>query len=300
MAFDLDAFLKELGATGDEEATLRTALGKPERLTLLEKNQLRQSDYSKQFDALRKSQGDLEAMKTRLDAEAAEWATLSASEKAASTKLRQDLDAHQAKVLTLTQRVQRIAADAGLDPTKALEGIDQPVTPPKKDEPPPFDASKFAPASAFAQMSDYLFQLATEIPALAAEHRALTGQDLDTRALRTEIQKRSGMKGANLDPRVVWEELNQIPTIRETKAREKYDQDLKAAEARGFERARTEASLPVPPSTAGVRSAVLRSLDSGKPHESVLKRPAPEGGVQGALTALRTRKYAEQPPGAQK
>lgn len=293
MAFDLDGFLKEMGATAEEETLLRGALGKPERLAALEKGYLRQSDYSKSMNALTKAQTDLEGMKVRLDAEAAEWATLSAGEKANATKLREDLEAHQAKVLTLTQRVQRIAADAGLDPVKALEGIDQP--PAKREEPvAPVDMSKFAAADAMGQLGNYLFTLATELPTIADEHFALTGQRLDTRALGAEITKRAAVKGAVIDPRKVWEETHNIPTVRDTKAKEAREAEMKAAEQRGWERARSEGAVPTAPSV-GVHSPVLRA--NGEQHKSVLNRPAPEGGVQSAAAALATGKYRPQPPG---
>jgi len=283
MAFDLDGLLKELGATGDEEATLRTALGKPERLALLEKNQLRQSDYSKQMNAVQKSQADLQAAQQRLDAELAEWATLTASEKEQATTLRSNLEKAEQKVLTLTQRVQRVAVDAGLDPAKALEGIDQ-LQPNVEPKVTPIDTSQFVDRATFGGMSEYLFALVADLPMIAQEHFDLTGERLDTRALRAEIADRATKKGANIDPRAVWEEKFQIPEKRTAKAQEARTAELSAAEQRGFERARSEAALPVPPST-GLRSPLLKSPD-GKPHESVLKRPPPEAGLRSVAQKL--------------
>lgn len=294
MAFDLDGFLKDLGATSEEEAALRAALGKPERLSVLEKNQLRLSDYSKQMNDLGKAKTELETTKARLDAEAVEWATLSASEKAAATELRSSLEKLQARELMLTQRVQRIAADAGLDPAKALEGIDQ-APPPKKDEPPPVDTSKFVDNERFGQLGNYLFTMATELPMLAQEHFELTGERLDTRALRTEIEKRAAVKGANLDPRAIWEDVHQIAAKRQAKDQAAREAEIKAAEQRGFERARTEAALPIAPS-AGTRSPLLKAVDPAT-HPSKLNRPAPEQGVRSAAAALATGKY-RQPTGA--
>ena len=296
MAFDLKGFYKDLGFTPEEEAAVSAVLDKPERVKVLEGNQLRQSDYSREKDKLAKAEGDLDAAKKRLDAEALEWAGLSAAEKAQATELRDSLDKAQAKVLMLTQRVERIAADAGLDPKKALEGIEQ-VVPPKKDEPPPVDTSKFVGLDQFGSMSEYLFNLGLEIPAIAAEHLELTGERLDTRAFREEIQARAKTKGANLDPRSIWEEKYQIPQKRDEKSKAAREAELKQAEQRGFERAKSEAALPVPPSH-GLHSPVLRTTN-GEPRESVLKRPAPETGVRSAAAALATGKY-RQPAGAAK
>ena len=296
MAFDLKGFYKDLGFTPEEEAAVSAALDKPERLKLLEGNQLRQSDYSREKDKLAKAQTELEAAKQRLDAEALEWAGLSAKDKTAATELRDSLEKAQAKVLTLTQRVERIATDAGLDPAKALEGIDQP--PPKKEpETPAVDTSKFVGVDQFQSMSEYLFHLGLEIPAIAAEHQELSGERLDTRAFREEVQKRAKTKGANLDPRAIWEDMHQIQAKRDAKAKASREEEIKQAETRGFERAKSEAALPVPPSQ-GFHSPVLRTTD-GAPRESILKRPAPESSVRAAAAALATGKY-RQPTGAAK
>lgn len=297
MAFDLAAFLKELGPTAEEEAILTKALGTPERLTLLEKNQLRQSDYSKMSDGLSKEQKKLTEAQGRLDAEAAEWAKLTATEQEAATALRDSLNKTEQKVLALTQRVTKIATDAGLDPAKALEGIDQ--APPKKEEPKvdPIDTSKFVGAEQFGSMSEYLFNLSVELPMIAAEHLELTGERLDTRALRAEIQKRATTKGANLDPRAIWEETNKIPEKRDAKTATTRAAEITAAEGRGFERARSEAALPIPPSN-GQHSPMLRV--NGEKHDSILKRPVPESGVRAAAQALATGKYRQVPVGAAK
>lgn len=291
MAFDLKAFYKELGFTDEEASAVSAVLDKPERIAILEKNQLRQSDYSKAMNTLKGDQAKLADAQKRLDAEAAEWASLSASEKAASTELRDKLNASEQRVLALQQRVTKIATDTGLDVQKALEGIDQ--APPKEPakEQPVIDTSKLVGVEQFGSMSEYLFNLSVELPMLAQEHFELTGERLDTRALKAEIAKRATTKGANLDPRAIWEETYQIPQKREAKATAAIDQRIKDAEARGYERARSEAALPVPPSQ-GHRSPLLRTPD-GQPRQSKLQRPQPENGVAAAAQALATGKYRQ-------
>ena len=295
MAFDIDGFLKDLGTNEEESKTLRTALGTPERLSLLEKNQLRQADYSKQSNALKDEQQKLTLAQDRLNAEAAEWATLSANERAQATTLRDSLNASEQKVLALQQRVQKVAVDAGLDPQKALEGIEQVV---KKEEPKvaPIDTSKFVDAATFGSMSEYLFNLSVELPQIAAEHFELTGERLDTRAIRAEITERSKQKNANLDPRAIWEEKFQIPQKREAKDTAARAEEIKQAELRGAERARSEFTLPTAP-TSGINSPLLKAT-TGEEHKSVLHRPAPESGVRSAAAALSSGKYRQQPAAA--
>lgn len=294
MAFDLDGFVKDLGVTGEEETAIRAALGKPERLSVLEKNQLRQSDYSKQMNVLAAEQTKLQQANDRVTAEMAEWARIQAEGGEVTKKMQDDLHKAEQKVLTLTQRVQRVATDAGLDPAKALEGIDQ--EPPKREVvAPPIDTSKFVAADQFGQFGKYMFDLVAELPMIAQEHFELTGERLDTRALRAEIEERASRKGANLDPRAIWEEKYQIPVKRDTKTREAREVELKQAEQRGFERARTEAALPIPPSN-GVHSPVLRTAD-GQPRKSAIERPQPETGVRSAAAALASGKYRQTPAG---
>ncbi len=301
MAFDLDAFLKDLGVTGEEETAVRAALGKPERLTMLEKNQLRQTDYSREQDKLRKAQSDLEAQRARLDAEAVEWASLSAAEKKAATDLRASLEAQEAKVLTLTQRVTRLAAEAGLDPAKALEGIDQPA--PKPDKP-AIDLSGYVKSDdvnrQLAALAEMNLSLPTELMVIAQEHEALTGEKLDPRTIIAEMKTRFGTKGNQkpVDARSIWEEMNKIPEKRAEKSAAQRAAELAAAKQQGYDQARSEAALPIPPS-AGIHSPVLRTAD-GKPRESVLNRPAPESSVRAAAQALATGKYRQQPAGAAK
>lgn len=292
MAFDLKAFGTDLGLTAEELGQIETVLNKPERLAVLEKNQLRQTDYSKNMDALKKAQTDLAVANDRLTNEMAEWANLTAAEKAAATKLREDLDASQQTVLKLQQRVTKIATDAGLDAAKALEGIDQP--PPKKEEPPvpPIDTSKFIDVDRFGAVQSYMFDLLAELPMIAQEHFDLTGERLDTRVIRAEIAERAQKKGANLDPRAIWEEKFDIPAKRTAQSQAARDAEIKAAEERGAARARSEAALPIPPQN-GQHSPLLRA--NGENYQSKLQRPQPESAVAAAASAFASGKYRQQP-----
>lgn len=215
----------------------------------------------------------------------AEWARLQAEGGKAAEQAQARAEAAEAKALKLQQRVARLATEAGMDPAKALEGIETQnpnPNPEPKPAAPAIDPKQFVGLKDFAEVSEYMLNLATEIPMLAAEHQALTGERLDTRALQQEIRNRAKVKGANMDPRAIWEETHQISAKREAQAKAENEKALKAAEERGYNRARTESALPVP-SSAGVRSPVLRMQEDGK---SKLDRPPAESGIRSAAEKL--------------
>ena len=289
MAFDTKQWLTDLGFTEAEIGELAPKF--ETRADSLEKNQLRQADFSRAQDALKKQQEEVATLKAQEEQYINEWATLTATEKATGQRLRVEKEQAEARALALTQRLTRMAEEAGLDPKKALEGIDHP--PPKKEDPPPIDTSQFVRGDQLGTISSYLFGLIAELPMLAQEHFDLTGERLDTRALRAKIEEQSKQKGANLDPRALWESTYNIPEKRATKAKQEREAELAAAEKRGYDKARTEQALPVPPST-GMNSPLLRTVD-GQPRESILKRPQPEQGVRKAAEAIASGKYREQP-----
>jgi hypothetical protein len=288
MAFDVTKWLKEDMAFSDAEIAELAPKLTP-KADALEKGYLRQSDYSKNMDALKKSQTDLSAANDRLTAEMAEWATVQAKNEPITKKMRDDLDAAQLKVTQLTSRVERIATDAGLDPAKALEGIDQVVV--KKDEPPPVDLSDYVKRGDLTGLASMSLNLPAELQSIADEHHELTGKRLDTRTIVRELQTRAGTKGntKTLDPREIWEEQHKIPELRATRDKKVHDDEIAAAENRGREAALSE--IAVPGSTPAGRHAPVFQNRENKPRESVLKRPQPGTTVNAAVGALRSGKY---------
>lgn len=250
---------------------------------------LRQSDYDRLMNEskaeLQKGKADLDAANEKLNAEMAEWASLTAAEKAQATQLRADLEKAQQDVLKHRQIVTRIATEAGLDPEKVLAGTAEP----KKEEPKPqqVDLSGLAKAEQLAGLANMALTLPAELMAIAAEHQELTGERLDTRDIIRELQARAQTKGnqKSLDPRQIWEELKAIPEKRTEVEKKRFDDAIKAAEARGREAALTEASIPgqQPP---GRHAPVFVK------QESKLQRPQPGTSLQSAIAALRTGKYA--------
>lgn len=290
MAFDVPKWLKEdMGFSDDEIKDLAPKL--TAKADVLEKGYLRQSDYSKNMDGLKKAQTDLGAASERLTAEMAEWATVQAANEPITKKMRDDLDAAQLKVTQLTSRVTRIATDAGLDPAKALEGIDQVIPPKPTDAPAPPDLSGYVKREELSGLASMSLNLPAELQSIADEHFELTGKRLDTRTIIREIQTRAGTRGnqKTLDPREIWEDQHKISELRADRDKKAHDAEITAAENRGREAAMSE--IAVPGSTPAGRHAPVFQTADHKPRESVLKRQQPGTTVNAAVGALRSGKY---------
>lgn len=284
---EVKASLSEIGFTDAEIAELAPKFS-GDKAEKFGKGFLRQSDYSKKSDALAKAQKDLADASERLNGEMAEWAQLTASEKEKATKQRADLEKAQQDVLRLTQTVTKVAEQAGVDPKTLLEGT---TLPPKKEEPPPVDTSRFVDVDSARALGELALTWPVDYAEINAEHQALTGKPLNGKEVIAEIRKRAGTRGntKSLDPRQVWEELHDVPALREAAQKKSFDDAIAAAEARGREAALTETSLPGQP-PPGKHAPVFGAVQQGG---SKLQRPQPGTGLQSAVAALRTGKYRE-------
>jgi len=294
MAFDTKKWLVDELGFSDAEATELAPKFTEDRAKKLEGGFLRQADYSKRMNEfqneVKKTQKDLADANERLNNEMAAWAEMTSAEKAKATQQRVDLEKAQQDVLRLTQKITTVAEQAGIDPKTLLEGTT--VTPPKtEDTKPPVDLSGYAKAGDVGAVANMALRLPAQLAKIAREHQALTGKVLDEDVIIDEIQRRANTRGntKSLDPKAVWEELNDVPALRETVAKKQYDEAIAAAEARGREAALTESSIPGQP-PAGKHSPVF-SANRGA--ESKFQRPQPGTRLQGAIAALRTGKYKD-------
>lgn len=278
---EVEGFLKQYGDNLDEAVN----------------GYLRQADYDRsQNEAkakLAEQQQKLAAAEERLALEMAEWGRVEAGSRSEREAQQARAEKAEQDVLRLRQQVTRIATNAGIDPAKALEGFEeQPVTQPKKDEPPAIDA-RYVPREQFGVFANAALDVPATLHMLAEEHRELFGKPLDSMAVVAELKKRANTprNDKSLDLRTIWEEMNGVPAKREENRVAKYNADIQAAEARGAERARTEMSLPGQPPPGRGASPVLRTPE-GQARTSVLQRPQPGQTVNRAVSALRSRKYA--------
>lgn len=302
MAFDLQKFLRDEVGFKDEAVIAEIAAKFPaDSGARLEAGFVSAQDRAAVAAArveITNTQTQLKTANDKLNAEIAEWASLTSSEKEQSTQLRDSLHASQAEVLALQQSLTTVAAQAGIDPKTVMPAVKK-VEPPVEAKPAAVDMSKYVPIDTFGQVSRFSLEVAAAMPFIAQQHQELTGKALDTRTIVAEITKRAGKNGAIVDPVAIWEEMHGIPAIRETKAAEARAAEIAAAEQRGEERARTNMSIP---GTSTIRSArpspVLGQRDAASGQfghrTSVLKRPQPETGVMSAANAFRTGKYREK------
>ena len=265
------------------------------QLEALASGYMRQSDYDRAMNEgkaeLAKAQGELDAANGRLNAEMAEWATLTAAEKQNATKQRQDLERAQADVLRLRQTVERVGQETGVDVSKYLEGQPAPV---KQPEPASVDLTGYAKLdqlqAANAQLAEMMLSFTPELMQLSIEHQALYGQPLDARDIVKELRSRATTKGNQkpTDPRAIWEELHKVPEKRAEVEKKRFDDAIAQAEARGREAAMSEAHIPGQTTSPGRHSIIF-----GGERKSALQRPQPGETVAKAAAALRTHKYAQ-------
>jgi len=297
-ADDVRALLKQSNQFTDEQISAYSA----GQLHAIGEGYMRQSDYDAAMNTgkaeLAKAQTDLETANQRVLAEMAEWAEIKRKDGVVTQKMRDDLDAAQARVLALQQRVTRIATDAGLDPAKALEGIDQTPPPPPKPAAP--DLTGVVKTEEFNQQFGTLANMALTLPAeldaLRDEHQELFGKRLDTRTVIKELQTRANTRGnqKTLDPRAIWEELNGVAARREAVTAENQAKRDAQMREEGRVAALSEATVPGSVTSPGRHSVVFGE----KARESALKRPQPGQTTNAAAAAFRTGKYRNAKEGA--
>lgn len=298
MAFDVRQFLKDMKFSDAQIEEMAPKFG-ADQIAAAEAGYVAANDRASIAAArseIQNQQAQLKAANDKLNAEIAEWATLTSEEKAQSTELRDSLDKSQQRILALEQSLTRLATTAGVDPKTVIPAAEKVETPVVK--PAAVDTSKFVERDQFGTLMQFAVDLPAQLQFIADEHKELTGQRLDTRAIVAEIKKRAGQKDAVTDPVRIWEEMNDIPAKRTARDAAARAAEIKAAEERGEERARSNMAIPGASTTTSRRpSPVLspRGTDGQVgPRTSVLKRPQPETGVMAAAAALRSHKYAEK------
>lgn len=278
---DTTAWLKDLGFTEDEIKALGPQFeSKADKLSEM---QMRQSDYDRQSNALKT---EYETLNEKLNADLAEFASMTASEQGEATKLRERIEKAEEAAFKLTQKITRYAETNGID-AKELLGDVEPVVR-KKEDPPPFDdkALRGELRTQIGGVANYLLDLTAVVDDIADEHFRLTGQRFNRREFIAGIKADiAAGKTDNIDPLKRWETAHNIPTLR-TEAETKRQTDaIAAAKEEGRMAGLSERALPGE-GRPGEHSPVL-TLGG----ESKLKRPQPGNRLAGAVSALATGRY---------
>lgn len=315
MALDLKNWLTEAGVPADKIDTIvASGAFTTEVVSNIEKGYLRQSDYSKQMDALQKKQTELDAANERLNEEMLAIAEARNAGEPITAQMRKDLADARAEVTRLQTVVTSRATELGLDPKDVLGE----VTPPKREDPvqPTVDLKGYVKDAdvnkALGNTLAYSMDVMGELDAIKDEHFELTGKRLSTKDILAEVRARAsdpnnvnkdGTYKRPVDVRAIWEEKHNIPTVRSEKAKAQHDQEIKEAEERGAQRVRSEGALPGEQPT-GRHSPVLtrlqQSAEKSKAAGDAETRhaPPPRGSqaaqhdrVGAAASAFRSGKY---------
>ena len=290
---DVKKWLMDEMGLSDEDATATAAKIKAENATKLEttigthaSNLAAQAEIQKTQTALKKANDDLEA-------EMAEWATLSVKEKAEATELRTSLEAARVRATQLETRLTTLATQHGVDPKSLLEGATIVPEPKAKPVDPGEPDARYVPRDQFNSALEFNLDLPANLQYIRDEHFTLTGKHLDTREIVAKIKANARVKGAPVDPIAIWEEQYKIPTLRTEKAQKDQEALIAAAEARGEERARSAQALPnaAAPGRHAVVFGQRNAEGTVQPRTSALKRPQPGGTLSAAVSAIRSGKY---------
>jgi hypothetical protein len=283
MALDTKAWMKSVGFTDEKIAQLL-----PEMEPFaegIEKTVLMRSDHSRELDKLRAAEKELQAANERLTTDMAEWASLTAAEKAKQGDFRKEIDEGKEEIFRLRTKLSRLAEDNGVDP-KTLLG-DAPIVDPKTVVPPAVNVDEIR--GQIGGVANYMLSLTADIDDIAREHEELTGQRFNRREFIAGI-KADLAKGKmdNLDPVKRWEAANNIPTLRTEKTTATRKAEIDAAREEGRTAGLSEAALPNTSPRQGQHSPVLRLSPNG---ENKAGRPNPMDRMSGARSALATGKY---------
>ena len=204
MAFNYEAFAKDIGMADEDRTALDALFGKyPKAVTQLESYigselETRMKPLQEEFTT---KQRDLDAQfETLANVRGGDAQAIEAAEKKAE-KLASDM-------AVLKSRMERMGTDAGIDVSPYLKDIvigAPPVPDPKKVDPPAFDPAKFMNDANRIGLS--AFENSALLEDLAAEHRHLFGKEMSRVELIQTLKdtvKRTG--NPNLGLRDVFEQ----------------------------------------------------------------------------------------------
>lgn len=268
-------------------------------------------DHAAQLAAIEATRQELAEANNRVNQELIEISAARNAGEPITAQMRTDLGAANARVAQLETILRTRGQEMGLNVEELI--------PAARAAEPPAGGDRNAPdLSGYAKSEDvrrqmqnsarYLLSVPADLMQIAHEHRELTGEYLDTRAIVAEIERRAGdpknydgqgnlIKPA--DARAIWEETQGIPAKREAKAAATREAELQAARDEGYNRARTEAAIPGQEPVRGNHAPIFRRPTDAEGQASrIASRQGSGGGrlsrVQNAAGHLARHTYADK------
>jgi hypothetical protein len=310
MPFDLNQWLAEVTADGSlseaERKVVADTLAKdPKVLKRLEEGQLRQSDYSRHMNDLKRQEQTLKATETALN----QWKSEAEGKLNAAVAER---DALKTTAAQYEANVRAIASEYGLDPAEVsarlkagLPAIAPGTTPPAHQQSgtPTMDTSKFLTREELEKQFQTAQQafplLQATIIDLNAEHMRLFGQPL---ANATELTQKAMEQKRSI--REVWEEENRVADRRTQIASEAKAAEEARIRADERQKVLSEHSVPLASRPGVPHSAVFQLAGQSQqqnggnatpPVPAALRTAAHENrGVEAAVRAFNEGKYRQQ------
>lgn len=287
MPFDLNAWLDDLAAEGaltpEQRASTAAALGNEKVLRRLEEGQLRQSDYSRNMNELKKKETETTQLSTQLQ----QWKN-NADQKIA--ELNSQLENRDMTVAQFQAKMKRIAdqaenygidlKDLGVSPEEISKTVATVVPQPDK-----FDARVGAIETSLREAARYYPLLPAELADLKDDHLALFGEPLRTRPLMEKLLTEAEA-GRAVNVRKLWEQEFKVEDkrkqVQESEIQKRIDSEVK----KQVTQFQSENHLPGQ-RPASLRSPVLAAFDHSKKSDAM-------SAVDKAVNAFNEGKYAAE------
>lgn len=301
-ATELAEWVNGLGLSEDKKKVVLESFGAPEVLTKVGETVLMRSDYSRQMDALKAEQKKLEdEHKARVAKEDSFHGELQAWKDGKEKEFKEAVAAREASEARLTAvqaKVKELAPTYGI-PDDQLSTIMTPLektaSPTVKTGDQPRDAEgKYVPKDEFNKIVTDYAKLPAIITVLEREHIRLFGPN-------AEMPDWIAMVEAGKPLRTQWEEKYKVNERRQALAKEQHDREIKEAEERGAQSARSKLLAENP----DLGRTVRRDSEQGSPifkvahnqqipdNDKRTDEKSPQRGVAAAVQAFREKKYSE-------
>lgn len=259
--------LKAQGKLSDENFEVIKNSLTPESLEFVGASALRQEDYSKHMETLKRERAEQETFQVEL----ANWKQQAETEYF-------EMQRQKATAEAEVERLKALAKD--YVPESELGKVTKVDTNTKVEPPAPFDTSEFIKAKDAETAMLNSLRVQNQLMSLSAQHQKLFGEPLDDNEL---IDRAIANKRNVVEEWTAHYKVDDKRAELAAKAQEAHDQRV-----REEERARVLSELKLPETRPGVPRSPVLTIASEKPAETVADRST---GLQAALEAYSAGTY---------